>query len=175
MNIRFWIADEIDAEKVAELGSATFSEMWQPFYSPEDMQEYLQSSFNVDLVSALLRKTDKHLFVLVEVDGELAGYSKLTLGTSLSEFDGVRTLEIERYYLFKKHHGSGIADRLMEFLLEFAAARGFIWMYLGVDVNNHRAIRFYTRYGFKVFGRKDFMVGKVVDTDQLMKRRVKTD
>ncbi|MFM2136516.1 MAG: hypothetical protein RL021_1916 [Bacteroidota bacterium] len=172
MNIRWRIADQNDAETVAALSHSTFVEMWQPFYTPQDMQVYTKEAFSLPAILSLLSKPEIHRFVLAEMDNEFAGYAKITLGSSLEDFPGASVMEIERFYLFRKYHGTGIAQALMDYILKEAEARGMEWIFLGVDVNNHRAIRFYSRYGFEVYGRKDFRVGTVVDTDQLMRRRV---
>lgn len=172
MNIRWRIAKESDAETVAVLAESTFVEMWHSFYSAEDMQKYTTGAFAVPSIAALLQQPELHRFILAEVDGVLAGYAKLTFGTSMPEFDGSFVVEIERFYFFKKYHGTGVAHALMEYILLDAEKRCAGWVFLGVDVNNHRAIRFYSRYGFTVFGRKEFRVGAVVDIDQLMKRPI---
>jgi ribosomal protein S18 acetylase RimI-like enzyme len=43
-------------------------------------------------------------------------------------------------------------------------------MYLSVFIDNERARRFYTKYGFEDVGRYAFMVGDHEDTDVVMRR-----
>jgi ribosomal protein S18 acetylase RimI-like enzyme len=162
-----------DTDLLAALGRETFQEMWQPFYSPADLSAYLDDAFSSASLRAELELPLIHRYFLVEVAGSLAGYAKLRVGTQLDEFTGYRAGEIERFYFFRTHHGSGAAHALMEIVLDAAVKEGLDWVYLGVDINNHRAIRFYQKYGFEVFGRKEFRVGNQVDIDQLMKRELK--
>jgi len=172
MNIRWRIAGPADDAEVAAIGTETFYETWHPFYTPEDMERYFLSAFTVEQTKALLRDPLHTLVILFYVDDHPAGYAQLNFGTDLKEFEGCSSGEIERFYFFKRYHGTGVANQLMETVLDQFRKRGCDWVFLGVDVNNHRAIRFYSRYGFKVFGKKDFVVGSVVETDQLMKMKL---
>jgi RimJ/RimL family protein N-acetyltransferase len=70
----------------------------------------------------------------------------------------------------KDHHGSGIAGALMDWVFEESARRGARELYLTVFIDNHRAKRFYQRYGFIAVGRYDFMVGNHVDEDIIMRK-----
>jgi len=45
-------------------------------------------------------------------------------------------------------------------------------MFLSVFIDNHRARRFYARYGFKQVGRYDFMVGTHADHDLILRREL---
>jgi RimJ/RimL family protein N-acetyltransferase len=46
---------------------------------------------------------------------------------------------------------------------------GLSELYLTVYIDNHRARRFYERYGFVPVGSYEFMVGSHVDEDIIMK------
>ncbi|MFM2206099.1 MAG: hypothetical protein RL213_74 [Bacteroidota bacterium] len=170
MNIRWRKAYSADAEEVAAIGRRTFDETWSPFYSPEDMRNYLSGAFDIDLIRSQLADTVHTAFFLFYADGQAAGYVKLTTGPDIFEIEGRKAGDIERFYFFRRYHATGLAHRAMEVTLEHLKEMGCDWASLGVDINNHRAIRFYTKYGFVVYGKKDFVVGSVVDTDQLMKR-----
>lgn len=46
------------------------------------------------------------------------------------------------------------------------------WLWLGVNIDNHKAINFYKKYGFTIFGEKAFRLGNAVDNDYLMKLKL---
>jgi ribosomal protein S18 acetylase RimI-like enzyme len=60
----------------------------------------------------------------------------------------------------------------MDWAIDEALRRGAAELYLTVYVHNHRARRFYDRYGFEAVGRYDFMVGNHVDEDVVMRKRL---
>jgi ribosomal protein S18 acetylase RimI-like enzyme len=53
----------------------------------------------------------------------------------------------------------------MDDCLAWARGKGAKTLYLSVWENNHRAQRFYQRYGFKHLGEHKFMVGNSADRD----------
>ena len=57
----------------------------------------------------------------------------------------------------------------MERALEFARSKTARHIQLSVYVDNHRARRFYERYGFEGEGRYAFMVGNHADEDIIMR------
>ena len=57
----------------------------------------------------------------------------------------------------------------MDWAMEEARVRGASEMYLTVYTDNHRAKRFYERYGFEEVGPYSFMVGSQADEDIIMR------
>ena len=57
----------------------------------------------------------------------------------------------------------------MDWAIDHAKARGANDLYLSVFVDNHRARRFYERYGFTFVGTYAFMVGSHADEDHVMR------
>ena len=106
---------------------------------------------------------------MAEVDGEIVGYLKLGHSALPVETDK-RALELRQIYVLKAHHGSGIAAALSEWAIDEARRGGFEELYLTVYVDNHRARRFYDRYGFEAVGRYEFMVGSHADEDIIMRK-----
>ena len=58
----------------------------------------------------------------------------------------------------------------MDWALGEASSRGALELYLTVFIDNHRARRFYDRYGFEAVGRYEFMVGNHADEDVIMRK-----
>ncbi len=107
-------------------------------------------------------------FRVAEVDGEVVAYLKLG-PSSLPVDTDKRAIELRQLYVLKEHHGSGIAAALTDWGLDEARTLGFEEVYLTVFTDNHRARRFYERYGFTYVGPYTFMVGDHQDEDIIMK------
>jgi RimJ/RimL family protein N-acetyltransferase len=60
----------------------------------------------------------------------------------------------------------------MEWALESAASQGARHVQLSVYIDNHKARRFYERFGFTPVGRYDFMVGSHADEDIVLRHVV---
>jgi ribosomal protein S18 acetylase RimI-like enzyme len=57
---------------------------------------------------------------------------------------------------------------LMNKLIEHAKEGKHDLIWLGVWPNNHRAIKFYEKFGFTKVGEHSFPVGETMDTDDIM-------
>ena len=78
-------------------------------------------------------------------------------------------IELYQFYVLGAWHGQGVAQELMAWALEHARSHGAKEIILSVYVDNHRAHRFYEKYGFEDIGRIAFRVGETVDDDNLMR------
>jgi ribosomal protein S18 acetylase RimI-like enzyme len=113
----------------------------------------------------------RYRFRVAEVDGDIVAYVKLGPSALPIETDA-QAIELRQLYVLKEHHGSGIAAALTDWAIDEARAQDFEELYLTVYVDNHRARRFYDRYGFEAVGRYDFMVGNHADEDIIMRKRL---
>ena len=156
---------------VADIGRRTFYETWSYMNTEEDMQLYMAEAFNEDLIKKEL-VSPEYTFLLAEMDGELIGYTKLRTDRTYPEFKDSRPIEMERLYVFKTHHERKAGKALMEESIRIARTDKFDWLWLGVYAENHRAINFYTNFGFVKFGIKTFKLGNVIDQDDLMKMKL---
>jgi diamine N-acetyltransferase len=81
-------------------------------------------------------------------------------------------LELKQLYVLQPWQGAGIAAALMEWAIAEARSRGAPELYLAVFDHNHRAKRFYGRYGFEEVGRCGFQVGDQIDDDRMWRKRL---
>ena len=160
-----------DAQTVATLGRETFYESWRPFNSEEDLQHYLSGAFAPESIREELA-TATNTFLLAVVENKDAGYAKLRRDRTPGGLEGQRTLEIERMYVRRHCQRMRVGAALMEHCIALAESEDVSWLWLGVDTTNRKAIAFYERFGFTVFGTKQFHLGNAVNDDYLMKRAV---
>jgi GNAT superfamily N-acetyltransferase len=157
----------VDATALDHIFGMTFSDTFAHLYSDEDLESF-RSSFGIADWEREL-EDPRFAFRVAEVDGVPVGYLKLA-PLKLDVVPRGPALLLDQLYILKGYHGTGIAQALMEWALEEAQNRGAEELYLTVFIDNHRARRFYDRYGFEAVGRYDFMVGSHADEDVIMRK-----
>jgi ribosomal protein S18 acetylase RimI-like enzyme len=155
-----------DAEALDSLFRKSFCDTFAHLYRPEDLEAFL-GKFTREAWEAELSDA-RYSLQLAEADGVPVGYVKLGPPELPVETCGP-AIEIRQFYLLHECHGTGIAHALMDWAMEEARVRGAREMYLTVFTENHRARRFYERFGFEVVGSYKFMVGSQADEDIIMR------
>jgi ribosomal protein S18 acetylase RimI-like enzyme len=167
MIITYRNAELADAATLDRIFTTSFCDTFAHLYRPEDLNAFV-SSWGVSDWEAEL-KDPAYAFRIGEADGEPVGYAKLG-PLKLPVETNRPAMVLDQLYILKEHHGIGIAHGLMDWTLAEAVNRAAEELYLTVFVDNHRARRFYDRYGFQAVGRYDFMVGNHADEDIIMRK-----
>lgn len=174
MQVRIKKAHPGEAALVADIGRITFYETWKSVNTEEDLQAYMSKSFDSEKLKGEIENSLVTTFLFAYVDDELAGYVKLRNDRTPEKL-GDLSLEIERIYVLKKFQDKKVGKALMDECLEMASKGNYVWVWLGVNQENIKAVNFYNRYGFEVFGTKKFILGTAIDEDFLMKRPMNPD
>ena len=165
-DVLYRMAEPEDAEALAALGRRSFTETFGHLYTPENLAAFLVNHNEERWRGEL---SDPAFAVrIVEAKGEAIAYAKLGPPSLPFEPRGP-SIELRQFYVLAPWHGSGIAATLMEWVIAEAKARGAGDLYLSVFIDNHRARRFYDRYGFEYVGDYDFMVGSHADVDHVLR------
>jgi GNAT superfamily N-acetyltransferase len=107
-------------------------------------------------------------FFFFEESGIVKGYMRINSKHTcpLETYKNQKCIELVRLYVLKEYHGAGIANKLMDFAVDFARKLGFNIMYLSVWEYNFRARGFYEKHGFVNSGvENDFPLGSTPQTD----------
>ena len=167
--ITYRTATPADAELMSRIGPETFSETFGHLYTAENLEAFL-SNHSVENWTAEL--TDPRFTVrIAEQDGEAVGFAKIGPPGPPFAVTGP-TAELRQLYVLKPWQGTGVARALMDWAMDEARARGAGQLILSVFVDNHRAQRFYARYGFEAVGTYAFMVGSHADEDIIMRAKL---
>jgi len=166
MTISYRDATPGDAAVLKHIFDATFCDTFGHLYRTEDLAAFLNSSSVGGWEEQL---SDPGFAVrIAQADGAPVGYVKL--GPMKLPIDPERpAILLHQLYVVKDHQGAGIAQELMGWAFAEAKQRGADDLYLTVFIDNHRARRFYDRFGFEAVGRYDFMVGSHADEDVIMR------
>ncbi|AYZ35762.1 GNAT family N-acetyltransferase [Chryseobacterium indologenes] len=161
-----------DLEIIQTLGIQTFSETFAENNTEEAMKMYLEESFNTGKLQSELNNADSIFYIAWEEDNPV-GYLKVNSGKAQTELQDDTSLEIERIYVKKSHHGKKVGQLLYNQALETAQNLKKSYLWLGVWEENLRALNFYEKNGFVVFDKHIFRLGEEEQTDLMMKKILK--
>ena len=161
-----------DAQMLAVLGSRAFYEAFGQYNDPADMQAYLDLAFNPDNIRTQL-DDNTNTFLIAYFQKEPAGYAKLKRHSSVPELEGEKVIQLERIYALQDFLDRKVGKTLMESCIQISRKEGYQKMWLSVWQENKRAIAFYEKWGFKVIGLKQFIIGKEVNDDFVMSLELK--
>jgi diamine N-acetyltransferase len=158
-----------DWPTLLEVGLLAFTEAFAAQNTKADFDSYVAQAFAPALLRQELENPASE-FYFAKTGNEVAGYLKVNHPPAQGEDFGGNCLEIQRIYCLAAHYGNGIGEVLLNKAIELALEKqyGFVW--LGVWEENPRAIRFYHKHGFEVFGSHPFLFGTDLQTDLLMRR-----
>lgn len=160
-----------DLETLRNLSIQTFKETFEEVNTEEDMQKYLLENLSIEKLKSELENPNSE-FYFAENNDEILGYLKLNFKDAQTEKLEENHFEIERIYVLKAFLGQKIGQILFDKAIEIGREKNLEYVWLGVWEENHRAIRFYEKNGFEIFGKHDFVLGKDVQTDLFMKMKI---
>ena len=164
--------EKADVEVLAKIAKQTFRETFAHGNTEEQLQECFEEAYNLRVLSTELEDPDSETYFIMHEE-EIAGFLKVNWGNAQTERELENAFEIQRLYVLQTYQGFGLGKQLFEFALEHAEKNGFSWAWLGVWEHNTKAQAFYNRYGFEKFSQHRFLVGQKVDTDWLLKKKLR--
>jgi diamine N-acetyltransferase len=178
MSITTRRADQADADLLHELAARTFGMACPPGTLQSDIDAFIAQNLSRASFERYLADPER-ILLIAEQDGVPTGYSMLVGGpiadpdvaaVVAAAADEKASIELSKFYLDADRHGSGTAATLMAATLAAAAGTGAQTCWLGVNQQNVRAAKFYTKQGFEVIGVKRFRVGDVWHDDHVRLR-----
>ena len=157
-----------DGAELAAMARRSFTDTFGTLYRPEDLAVFLDQTFGETGLPAQLSDPAFTVRVAVDAAGEIVGFAKIGPVAFPGDWSAT-AIELHQLYVRGDQHGAGVGPALMDWAIDVARADGRTEMILSVYVDNHRAHRFYQRYGFVEIGRYVFMVGEQPDDDRIMR------
>ena len=165
------LAGAADAAMIADMSRRTFYDSFAEQNTPEDIAQYMDTQFTREQLMAEVGQPG-NIFLLAYINDQPMGYARLMEHAPPPELGEGAALEVVRIYAEKTAIGKGVGRALMQYALDLAREKDKKWVWLGVWEHNHRAIAFYTKWGFEKFGHHPFVVGSDIQTDWWMRRRL---
>ena len=153
-----------DAARLSLVAGATFLETFAGVIDGEALLAHCARHHAVDHLRERLAGGARAW--LAELDGAPVGYAMLTA----PELDasGPGDIELKKIYLLSRFHGGDTAARLLASVIAGAAEHSRLL--LGVKDDNHRAIGFYAKHGFRQIATRRFDVGGTLYDDVVLAR-----
>ena len=161
----------MDLPLLLEIGRKTFYEAFREVNTEENMTLFLDTQFRESVLAGEMKEEGAVFFLAYYKDAP-AGFTKVRTGYEPPELQGGHPLEVERIYVLKEHQDKKVGSFLMTHNIDYAKSLGFTVVWLGVWEENTKAIRFYERHGFSIFGDHIFVVGTDPQRDILMKKSI---
>jgi len=162
-----------DAVMLHLMAAATFP-LAAPGTPPDDIKLFISQNLGVEQFRQHLANPLCRLLV-AEAGGTPAGYAMINLQTEadplvLPLLARTPSIELSKFYLLVGRQGSGLADELMDAVLEEARQTDAASVWLGVHDANDRPNSFYERHHFVRRGKKTFRVGNSDAVDLIRER-----
>jgi len=158
-----------EVDTLLVLSRKTFYDAFEHLNNPEDFEAYTSKAFTREQLLSEIEDPDSAFYFAV-IDNEPVGYIKLNYRGAQAEFHEPGGVELSRIYILASQQGKKIGNHLLDFAINKAIEDKMTYIWLGVWEHNLAAQRFYERNGFVKVGSHEFVVGKDVQTDYLMKR-----
>ncbi|MDZ4803558.1 MAG: GNAT family N-acetyltransferase [Candidatus Eisenbacteria bacterium] len=165
--IRNAVAGDIDL--LVDLCAVTFRETYGPHSPAEEVERHIREHFTRDRLEAEVMSPEA-VMLLATVADRPVGYAFLLPGSTTPCVTGPDPVQLARIYLSAGSIGVGRGSSLMNACLDEARRlrSGTIWLSLWDQ--NHRAMKFYERWGFITIGTMAFEFGGTSYQDPVMAR-----
>ncbi len=138
---------------ITELARNIYQEHYLHLWHAGGAQWYMEEyAYAEDKIEKELEDNNIEYFLAVE-DGVYLGYMKIVLTSTLTGYETIDALEVERIYLHKKGKGKGLGKRLMQVALQKARELKKDIIFLKAMDTSTDAIEFYKKLGYTICSR----------------------
>ncbi len=144
-----------DFKLLTDIGRISYIESHGSSAKAADINMYLNEKYNYEVFKDEL-SDPKNIYHIIYHNKQPAGYSKIMFNTPHPNIQIQNVTKLERLYLLKEFYSLKLGVELFNLNLELSKNSNQAGMWLFVWKENHRAVSFYKKIGFKVIGSYDF-------------------
>lgn len=166
--IHIALANEGQAELIAELSRKTFVETYAEPGNQENLTLYVESHFTTEQISIEFADPNFRFFI-AWINEKAVGFTKIRKDRQPKGIPMLKSMEIQRIYVLQEFQGFSVGKELMKMVKELAKAEGDQVIWLQVWQKNDKAIQFYRKAGFVVYETSTFEFGREIHQDFLLR------
>ncbi|MGB0887909.1 MAG: GNAT family N-acetyltransferase [Vicingaceae bacterium] len=148
-----------DVQTIIDIGKVAFVESHSTSAPKEVLAHYLNQNFTVEKVKQELADTNNSFHIIYH-NNVPAGFSKICFSAEHPNIQLKKVTKLERLYLLKEYYGLKLGYQLFQFNVQLSKKQNQTGVWLFVWTENHRAVRFYKKTGFKIVGKHDFEISE---------------
>jgi len=148
---RITLATIQDLKTLTQVGRRSLLESHGHSAPTAVMHAYVDEKFTETALEKELSDPE-NIFHIIWHNNQPAGYSKIIYRQSLPHVPQTNITKMERLYLLQEYYSLKLGQQLLQFNIDLSKQEGEAGMWLYVWKENERAMRFYTRAGFKIIG-----------------------
>lgn len=158
-----------DAERLHAIAADTFALACPLSVAEDAIRDFVATVLSEEAFRGYLADPDRVL-LLAEAGATSVGYAMVVFGEP-TDPDAAASItlhpsaELSKLYVAAEHHGAGVGALLVDAAVSAARARSAAGLWLGVNMSNDRANRFYGKTGFAIVGEKRFLLGGRYEED----------
>jgi ribosomal protein S18 acetylase RimI-like enzyme len=161
-------AIESDLNELSHFATQAFYDAYDWYNTAENMRDYVKKYFSKENLLSEFNQTDTVFLVALDDHQKIIGYAKIGKGNNNSDLNESHS-EIERIYVDTKLQRAGIGQKLIDEIIHITQQRNQKIIWLGVWQKNEKAVNFYKKIGFEIFGTTTFVLGNDPQDDYMMK------
>lgn len=148
-----------NAALLADIGRITFIESHGHSAPAADIDAYVATKYTPAVMQQEL-SDPKNIYHILYYDQQADGYSKIVLHSPHPGMPQQNITKLERIYLLKEFYELKLGYELLRFNIDLSKKNNEAGMWLYVWKENHRAVNFYTKAGFRITGSYDFKLSE---------------
>jgi len=141
-----------DVAGVRNVLQLSWKEAYSSFIPQEDLDFYLDKTYSETYLQEMSKNPD-YICYVAEIGNTICGWLKLNDNKSDNRF------YLSSIYVLPEFQNMKIGETFYRLACEKALRKGFKEIYIGVMVQNKRALQWYQKLGFTFFDEQPFTMG----------------
>jgi diamine N-acetyltransferase len=147
-----------DSVTISYLGRKTFTETFAHLFDADELNDYLDHTFNIPKLEKSLLKSRNMYGILYHSDNPI-GYFKLKKGLDHNNAANEASIQLQKIYLLRDFLDLKLGKAMLEYILQVQEVRYCKTIWLVVLSTNSRAVQFYLHNGFKKMNNHYYHIG----------------